>query len=34
MVGYRNFTIGAAWFFDTVPADVRAKHVSAKKIRR
>lgn len=34
MVGYRNLTIGAAWFFDTVPADVRAKHESAKKSRR
>lgn len=34
MVGYRNFTVGAAWFFDTVPADVRAKHATAQKTRR
>lgn len=34
MVGYRNFTVGAAWFFDKVPADVRAKYETAKKTRR
>lgn len=35
MVSYKNFTIGAAWFIDTVPADVRAKHVAdrSKKSR-
>ncbi len=34
MVGYRNFTVGAAWFLDAVPADVRAKHDAAKKPNR
>lgn len=36
MVSYKNFTVGAAWFIDTVPGDVRAKHNAerAKKPRR
>jgi hypothetical protein len=36
MVSYKNFTVGAAWFIDTVPAEVRAEHNAArtKKIRR
>lgn len=34
MVSYTNFTVGAAWFLDTVPLDVRAKHEAAAKKRR
>lgn len=36
MVSYKNFTVGAAWFIDTVPAEVRAEHNAArtKKPRR
>ncbi len=34
MVGYTNLTVGAAWFFDTVPAEVRAKHLSDPKSKR
>ncbi len=35
MVSYKNFTVGAAWFIDTVPAEVRAKHLAdQKKTRR
>jgi hypothetical protein len=34
MVTYRNLTVGAAWFLDRVPADVRAKHETTKRTRR
>jgi hypothetical protein len=34
MVGYRNLTVGAAWFFDRVPTDVRAKYEATKRTRR
>lgn len=36
MVSYKNFTLGAAWFIDTVPAEVRAEHTASltKKSRR
>lgn len=36
MVSYKNFTVGAAWFIDTVPGDVRTKHNAerTKKLRR
>jgi hypothetical protein len=35
MVSYKNFTVGAAWFIDTVPAAVRAEHnaTRTKKVR-
>lgn len=34
MVSYKNLTIGAAWFLDTVPEDVRAKHKAAARKKR
>lgn len=36
MVKYLNFTVGAAWFIDVVPPEVRAEHVAerSKKVRR
>lgn len=34
MVTYRNLTVGAAWFLDRVPEDVRAKFEAAKRTRR
>lgn len=34
MVSYKNFTVGAAWFIDTVPGDVRAKHLADQKKSR
>ncbi|MBK7771270.1 MAG: hypothetical protein IPI48_12320 [bacterium] len=34
MVSYKNFTVGAAWFIDTVPAEVRAKHLADQKKAR
>ena len=33
MVSYSNLTVGAAWFLDTVPQDVRAKHEAALRAR-
>ena len=34
MVNYKNFLVGVSWFLDTVPADVRAKHLAEPKNRR
>lgn len=34
MVNYKNFLIGVSWFLDTVPADVRAKHLAEPKVKR
>lgn len=34
MVNYKDFMIGVSWFLDTVPADVRAKHLAEPKTRR
>lgn len=34
MVNYKDYMIGVSWFLDTVPADVRAKHLAAPKPKR
>jgi hypothetical protein len=34
MVGYRNLSLGVAWFLDTVPAEARAKHEAEARKKR